>query len=126
MATEKRLIDADDLWSDIMMLPHNGDIISSEEVEQAIKDAPTVDAVEVVHGHWEKTIDNCTVMHKCSVCGARVVKGFYEYENPNRYCYHCGAKMDGDMDSYGHNADKCSTVTYKGVKLPMPPKEDDQ
>ena len=126
MATEKRLIDADDLWSDIMMLPHNGDIISSEEVEQAIKDAPTVDAVEVVHGHWEKTIDNCTVMHKCSVCGARVVKGFYEYENPNRYCYHCGAKMDGDMDSYGHNADKCSTVTYKGVKLPMPPKEEDQ
>lgn len=48
MATKKRLIDAGDLWSDIMMLPHNGDIVSSEEVEQAIKDAPTVDAVEVV------------------------------------------------------------------------------
>lgn len=48
MATEKRLIDAGDLWSDIMMLPHNGDMISSEEVEQAIKEAPTVDAVEVV------------------------------------------------------------------------------
>lgn len=46
--TEQRLIDAYDLWSDIMMLPHNGDIISSEEVEQAIKDAPTVDAMEVV------------------------------------------------------------------------------
>lgn len=45
---EKRLIDAGGLWSDIMMLPHNGDIISSEEVEQAIKDAQTVDAVEVV------------------------------------------------------------------------------
>ena len=48
MEEEKRLIDANDLWSDIMMLPHNGDMISSEEVEQAIKDAPTVDAVEVV------------------------------------------------------------------------------
>ena len=48
MATEKRLIDAHDLWFDIMMLPHNGDMISSEEVEQAIIDAPTVDAVEVV------------------------------------------------------------------------------
>ena len=48
MATEKRLIDAHDLWSDIMMLPHNGDMISSEEVEQAIKEATTVDAVEVV------------------------------------------------------------------------------
>ena len=40
MATDQRLIDANDLWSDIMMLPHNGDMISSEEVEQAIKDAP--------------------------------------------------------------------------------------
>ena len=48
MANEKRLIDAHDLWSDIMMLPHNGDMISSEEVEQAIMETPTVDAVEVV------------------------------------------------------------------------------
>ena len=47
MEKEKRLIDANALWSDIMMLPHNGDMISSEEVEQTIKDAPTVDAVEV-------------------------------------------------------------------------------
>lgn len=45
---DKRLIDANALWADIMMLPHNGDIISSEEVEQALIDAPTVDAVEVV------------------------------------------------------------------------------
>ena len=37
MATEKRMIFAGDLWTDIMMLPHNGDMISSEEVEQAIK-----------------------------------------------------------------------------------------
>lgn len=43
-----RLIDADALWTDIMMLPHNEDMISSEEVELAIMDAPTVDAVEVV------------------------------------------------------------------------------
>ena len=49
MANEKRLIVAHDLWTDIMMLPHNGDMISSEEVVQAIMDAPIVDAVEVVH-----------------------------------------------------------------------------
>ena len=47
MENEKRLIDANDLWTDIMMLPHNGDMISSDEVEQAIKEAPAVDAVEV-------------------------------------------------------------------------------
>ena len=45
MENNKRLIAAHDLWSDIMMLPHNGDMISSEEVEQAIAEAPTVDAV---------------------------------------------------------------------------------
>ena len=43
-----RLIDAHDLWTEIMMIPHNGDMISSEEVEKAIAEAPTVDAVEVV------------------------------------------------------------------------------
>ena len=42
------LISRSNLWTDIMMLPHNGDIISSEEVEQAIVDAPAVDAVKVV------------------------------------------------------------------------------
>lgn len=58
-----------------------------------------VDAAPVVHGVWERSIDNDCPMHKCSVCGARVVKGLYEYENPNRYCYHCGAKMDGERRS---------------------------
>lgn len=51
--------------------------------------------LSVAHGHWEESIDNGTTMHVCSVCGARVVKGLYEYDNPNLYCYHCGAKMDG-------------------------------
>ena len=126
MATEKRLIDANALLREVMEgHPYEGLSMAAQVCTmELLTYAPTVDAVEVVHGHWEKTIDNCTVMHKCSVCGARVVKGFYEYENPNRYCYHCGAKMDGDKDSYGYNADKCDTVTYKGVKLPMPPKMD--
>lgn len=47
-----RVIDAHDLWTEIMMLPHNGDMISSEEVEKAIVEAPTVDAVPVVYGRW--------------------------------------------------------------------------
>ena len=46
------------------------------------------------HGRWIDRIDTETPMHECSVCGARVAKGLYEYENPNRYCYHCGAKME--------------------------------
>ena len=69
------------------------------EVLQVVAEAPTVDAVEVVHGRWLRSIDNECEMHECSVCGARVVKGLYEYDNPNIYCYHCGAKMDGDMEN---------------------------
>ena len=61
---------------------------------QMIDFAPAADVVEVKHGYWGKSFDNGAPMHECSVCGARVVKGVYEYENPNKYCYHCGAKMD--------------------------------
>lgn len=45
-------------------------------------------------GHWEKDVDCGCVMHRCSLCGARVVRGQYENENPNLYCYHCGGKME--------------------------------
>ena len=55
---------------------------------------PAADVAPVRHGRWIDRIDTETPMHECSVCGARVVKGLYEYENPNRYCYHCGARMD--------------------------------
>ena len=93
MAT-KRTIDAHDLWSAIMMLPHNGDMISSEEVEQEIKDAPTVDAVEVVHGEWISYLDGDYIMperyYRCSECCDR------GWGRKWPYCPNCGAKMDGD------------------------------
>ena len=70
-----------------------------------IDNAPTVDAVEVVHGRWlnvkETEVyspDNrCTFTHTaetCSVCDIR--SGFigaklYLYDN---HCPNCGAKMD--------------------------------
>ena len=105
MANEVRLIDANDLWADIMMIPHNGDMISSEEVEQAIKDAPTVDAVPVVHGRWEdgfavdsngKKIYDSIDCTKCD--------GVFEIESYDReywktrfmFCPFCGSLMDGD------------------------------
>lgn len=60
---------------------------------------PATEVAAVRHGRWIDRIDTETPMHECSVCGARVVKGLYEYENPNLYCYHCGAKMDGDVNA---------------------------
>lgn len=61
---------------------------------------PMIEAEPVVFGHWIDRVDNDTPMHECSVCGARVVKGLYEYENPNIYCYHCGAKMNEGRKSH--------------------------
>lgn len=55
---------------------------------------PTADVAPVRRGRWMQTIDNGCEMHQCDQCGSRVLKELYEYENPNRYCYHCGAKMD--------------------------------
>ena len=60
-------------------------------VLQFIKEMPTVDAVEVVHGEWGE-IYTCHGErlwgYKCSRC---------EQDNPNKsnYCPNCGAKMDG-------------------------------
>ena len=59
-----------------------------------IVDAPTVDAVEVVHGRWV-AVPSSDMMtgkaYKCSECGKMRYGSFM----PN-YCQICGAKMDGD------------------------------
>lgn len=62
-----------------------------------IEAAPTVDAVEVVHGRW------VSVPHKlarvCSVCNRDEP---YKFADINAdvydYCPHCGAKMDGGIN----------------------------
>lgn len=73
-----------------------GRMYATNELVAILKKVESGELIPVVHGVWERSIDNDCPMHKCSVCGARVVKGLYEYENPNLYCYHCGAKMDGE------------------------------
>lgn len=51
-----------------------------------IENAPTVDAVEVVHGEW---IEYGLRNPQCSVCKK------FNYET-SRFCPNCGAKMDGE------------------------------
>ena len=97
MVNEKWLIYANALWADIMMLPHNGDMISSEEVEQAIKDAPTVDAVYVVHGQWLYDKDEGTYV--CSNCKQKAPQFADEEFNDivevwlSHCCPNCGADL---------------------------------
>ena len=56
-----------------------------------VKDAPAVNAVEVVHGRWEwRNTNEYTQILTCSVCSR--TEGDDEH---HKYCPNCGAKMDG-------------------------------
>ena len=61
---------------------------------------PTVDAVEVIHGHWFSLTDCSNAGVYCSVCNKKVWKEDYAWCNRknklrSNYCPNCGAKMDG-------------------------------
>lgn len=65
--------------------------------QEKIRIAPTVDAVEVVHGHWERVQvwkDNPQTTLRCSLC--KVNQPIYEHEEW-RYCPFCGKPMDGGV-----------------------------
>ena len=59
-------------------------------ISRSIDEAPTIDASPVVHGKWVKTHS----WYYCSECGSEM---FFtgEFDEDQRYCYSCGAKMDG-------------------------------
>lgn len=121
MATEKRLIEANALAEHIKDLPtwwaddggfyggamkYPEGMFIPEDIISSIKNAPTVDAVEVVHGRWNDFADKYDKSAKkhdfrCSVCNKRAsmfvggTEDWWDMWKPN-YCPHCGAKMDGE------------------------------
>ena len=118
MANEKRLIDADALVDALTGITFSGwgkdvpylnqwwnmAVKIKDNFIKAINNAPTVDAVEVVHGRWILLAEFCngSVCTQCSVCGEEYTykKGKFEFINAHyaeyNYCPNCGAKMDGD------------------------------
>ena len=63
-----------------------------------IIEAPTVDAVEVVHGRWVSSwcgFDCCSECRKVYADGYLTAMGIKPRTQFN-YCPNCGAKMDGD------------------------------
>ena len=96
MANEKRLIDANALIAEYDRV-HIGE---PGKARKLIEDAPTVDAVEVVHGRWFMRGG----IFRCSECDSKAllkldsnVGGCREYTHfRSNYCPNCGAKMDGD------------------------------
>ena len=74
----------------------------SKNAVDGIENLPSVDAVEVKHGEWMDGLcddKHCTI---CSNCGSLIptdTKIDYLKEEDNRFCYWCGAKMDGKKDA---------------------------
>lgn len=94
MENNKRAIYADDLTSALRDdLNINGKNFA--RVKRHIENAPAVDAVEVVHGHWifkHNPIEDPKgyfIRIVCSECNLHTGQ-------KSNYCPQCGAKMDGD------------------------------
>ena len=84
-----RLIDADALK---MAFEEDGHL--SGYIEEYINDAPTIDAVPVVHAKWGKPIEYglpYAANHLGVVCSCCCKWS----DNKYNFCPNCGAKMDG-------------------------------
>ena len=97
-----RLIDADALNDYVMDTWGGGNIDNTViwygDVLEAIHNAPTIDAVPVVHGRWEIKLLNDYQKYRvtCSICGWVGIENYDSYDVPSdfNYCPNCGAKMD--------------------------------
>ncbi len=61
-------------------------------IYEAIKEAPTADVVEIVHGEWIKK----GMITRCSNCDSRALYNNHQDLVLSAICPHCGAKMDGE------------------------------
>ena len=104
MASEKRLIDADAIFPNgVFYVNGSNPMTSLDELINRINNAPTVDAVEVVHGRWIIGTGENALMRgyrMCSVCG-EIIKTQYSLYGMLNYCPNCGAKMDGERKDNG-------------------------
>lgn len=90
-----RLIDANALFAEFENVDWYNNADRDEIAEPLILQAPTIDAVSVVHGKWIKRhgIINCSVCKRSnwSACFEDTVRSF-------NFCPSCGAKMKGADD----------------------------
>ena len=101
MAKEQRLIDANaldeairtDFWEHFTQCHDTDQVALIDMVCEDIGNAPTVDAVEVVHGRWLIHKGHFHDYAECSLCGEDCGKDTAMAFN---YCPNCGADMRGD------------------------------
>ena len=92
-----RLIDANALAEEFIggeCMKSMAEAIADKRFAKAIRQAPTIDSVVVVHARWEYV--NCGGVKKpgfwrCTACKHEPPGGMMRGDN---YCSFCGAKMD--------------------------------
>lgn len=88
--------------------------LNESRFEAALRSVPAANVMPVVH-EWriEKTAPDGRRYFECSKCGAHenkhtAIKG--------RYCWRCGAKMDGDMKMAEYtNKENCTECTHHNI-----------
>lgn len=107
-----RLIDADAYATELWKMRQNYQLLDDTQTadkimhglyraEQALKDAPTIDAVPVRRGEWS---NRRTWTHDgewyCTACDKEITIYMGEKRGNDRYkyCPNCGAIMDGEQD----------------------------
>ena len=89
MANEKWLIDLDDIFPNKCFYVNRNDPEKSlDELISRINNAPTVEAVEVVHARWENVQNGKGCCSNCNRLDS--------IDNLATHCRYCGARMDGD------------------------------
>ena len=97
-----RLIDADVIIRDLTAMKSLYDAIKLDGMIKALKKAPTIKAVPVVHGEWLNFIGDYSTA-ECSECGEccevspddEPKAEFFElFKELYRFCPRCGARMD--------------------------------
>lgn len=85
-----RYIDADKLLN--LM---DNEVVDSDEMNE-YADKYREDVLPVIHAKWKPDEESSVEKpcYRCSNCGA-VLEEDYKWHNHN-FCYHCGAKMDGE------------------------------
>ena len=96
-----RLIDGEHLKRTFL----RNSIYDGSNIWKHIDKEKSVDAVEVVHGEWKiYERPNGGYYTGCSVCSFPLpTDSQHDFmdETDSKYCYNCGAKMDGEVKSDG-------------------------
>ena len=101
MENEMRLIDANALRKAIDLCDIDT-FTDKQTICEQIAEAPTVDAVPVVHGEWKDAHEIKSFKHtnipvvQCSKCECYFCDIINNHHWFYHYCPNCGAKMDGD------------------------------